>query len=192
MARRILIIDGHPDPGPDRFCHQLVAAYAKGSTAAGHVVHRVALAEMTFPLLTTQEDWENELPCAEIRAFQDEVAWAEHVVIVYPLWLGSMPARLKGLLEQAFRPGFAFGGKVVTPGSGRLKGRSVRIIVTMGMPGPIYRVWFAAHSLRALERNILALVGFGPIRDTVVGAIKVRKDHRRLLTHIRTMGERAA
>jgi putative NADPH-quinone reductase len=28
-------------------------------------------------------------------------------VIIYPLWLGAMPALLKGFFEQVFRPGFA-------------------------------------------------------------------------------------
>ena len=36
------------------------------------------------------------------------MTWADHVVILYPLWLGSMPALLKALLEQMLRPGFAY------------------------------------------------------------------------------------
>jgi putative NADPH-quinone reductase len=29
-------------------------------------------------------------------------------VILFQLWLGSLPAALKALFEQTFRPGFAF------------------------------------------------------------------------------------
>ena len=147
---------------------------------------------MDFPTLTTREDWENGMPCPAVLAFQDELAWAEHVVIVYPLWLGSMPARLKAMLEQAFRPAFAFGGKAVTLGQGRLKGRSVRLIVTMGMPALVYRTVFFGHSLKALKGGILALVGFGPVRDTVLGGIESRPDRERLLKRIGAMGARAA
>ena len=32
--------------------------------------------------------------------------WAEHLVFLFPLWLGDMPAVLKGFLEQLMRPGF--------------------------------------------------------------------------------------
>lgn len=190
--RRILILDGHPDPDPGRYCHALAAAYARGGAAAGHVVHRLNLSEMEFPFLITRGDWESGMPPSVVLALQDELAWAEHLVIIYPLWLGGMPARLKALFEQAFRPAFAFGGKAVTPGGGRLKGRSARIVVTMGMPGLIYRTVFFAHSLKALKGGILALVGFGPIRETVLGGIESRRDRDRLLERLAQMGESAA
>lgn len=190
--RRILILDGHPDPDPDRYGHALAAAYARGAAGAGHVIHRINLAEMEFPVLASRHDWESEMPCPAILSLQDELAWAEHVVIIYPLWLGSMPARLKALLEQSFRPAFAFGGKAAAPGAGRLKGRSVRVIVTMGMPALIYRTIFFGHSLKALKGGVLALVGFGPIRDTVLGGIETRRDREGLLTRVAAMGARAA
>lgn len=113
-------------------------------------------------------------------------------MIIYPLWPGGMPARLKGLLEQTFRPRFAFDGETVRPGGGRLKGRSARIIVTMGMPAVLYRTWFFAHSLNALKGAILARVGFRPVRDTVLGGVETRRDHERLLTKVEAMGSRAA
>lgn len=191
-GRRILILNGHPDPDLSRFCHALSAAYARGAASAGHVVHRVNLSELEFPTLAQREDWESGMPCASVLAFQDELAWAEHMVIIYPLWLGAMPARLKALFEQAFRPAFAFGGKTVTPGGGRLKGRSAHVIVTMGMPSLVYRTMFFGHSLKALKGGILAMVGFGPIRDTVLGGIETRRDHERLLKRFGRMGERAA
>ena len=190
--RRILILDGHPDPDPGRYCHALAAAYARGAAGAGHVVHRANLAEMDFPVLVSRQDWETGTPSAAIRAFQDELAWAEHVVILYPLWLGSTPARLKALLEQAFRPAFAFGGQAPAPGAGRLKGRSVRIVVTMGMPALIYHTVFFGHSLKALKRGVLSLVGFGPVRDTVLGGIETRRDREGLLKRLADMGARAA
>lgn len=128
MSRRILILDGHPDPDSARYCH------ARAAAGAGHVVHRTNLSDLDFPDLQSGSDWESGQPPAAILAFQDQLAWAEHIVIVYPLWLGEMPARLKALLEQAFRPAFAFGGKAVSLGGGKLKGRSARVVVTMGMP----------------------------------------------------------
>ena len=190
--RRILILDGHPDPDPVRFCHALSAAYARGGAGAGHLIQRLDLSGMDFPTLAAREDWENGAPPAPVLAFQDALAWAEHVVIIYPLWLGSMPARLKALLEQAFRPAFAFDGKAVAPGGGRLKGRSVRIIVTMGMPAFIYRTVFFSHSLQALKHGILALAGFGPVRDTVFGGVETRPDRGGLLKRVEAMGARAA
>lgn len=194
MSRRILILDGHPDPDPARYCHALAASYAQGAAGIGHVVHRTDLSDLDFPVLRSRSDWEEGPTPAVILALQDQLAWAEHVVIIYPLWLGEMPARLKALLEQAFRPAFAFGGKAVSPGGGKLKGRSARIVVTMGMPAVAYRVFYLAHSLRCLKRDVFALVGIGPVRDTIIGAVETRSDasRKRCVARLRTMGARAA
>lgn len=194
MSARILVVDGHPDPSPGRFCHAVADRYVQGATAAGHVVHRTNLSDMTFPDIRTREDWESGTPPPCILRMQDDMAWAEHIVIIYPLWLGAMPAHLKGLLEQCFRPAFAFGGKAVAPGGGRLKGRSARIIITMGMPAAVYRFFYLAHSLRSLRRNILALVGIGPVRDTIIGGIESLTDAGRKawLDRIARLGARAA
>ena len=105
-----------------------------------------------------------------------------------------MPARLKALLEQCFRPSFAFGGKAVAPGHGRLKGRSARIVITMGMPATVYRLFYLAHSLRSLKRNILALVGIGPVRDTIIGGVETLSQAAReaWLEELRRLGARGA
>ena len=68
-------------------------------------------------------------------------------------------AKLKGFLEQVFRPDVAYGksesGQTWTK---LLKGKSARIIVTMGMPAPVYRWYFGAHGLKNLERNMMRFV----------------------------------
>lgn len=191
---RILVLDGHPDPDPARYCHALADSYAHGAASAGNVVHRINLADLAFADIASREEWEAGLPPPDILKLQDQFAWAEHLVIVYPLWLGTMPARLKALLEQSFRPAFAFGGNKVTPGEGRLNGRSARIVITMGMPAPVYRLFYFAHSLRSLKRNILGLVGIAPVRDTIIGGVESASDAQRniWLDHLRRLGVRGA
>jgi putative NADPH-quinone reductase len=108
MTRRILILDGHPDPDAARFVHSLAAAYREGAEAGGHEVLAIRVADVDFPLLRTQADYEKGEPVEAVRRCQSAFDWATHVVILYPLWLGSMPALLKGLLEQMLRPGFAW------------------------------------------------------------------------------------
>ncbi|MDD3762031.1 MAG: NAD(P)H-dependent oxidoreductase [Nevskiales bacterium] len=193
-ARHILVIQGHPDPSGRHFCDALAAAYADGARAAGHRVRRLRVARIEFPLLSRRQDWETAARTPEaIRDAQDAIVWAEHLVIVYPLWLGSMPARLKGFFEQVLRPGFAIeplaGGRLWAQ---CLKGRSAHIIVTMGMPGTVYRLYFRAHSLKALERNILRFCGIGPIRETVIGMVEGAAVRRaRALERVRRDGGRA-
>ncbi len=170
MTQHVLIIDGHPDPRPERLCHALAAAYREGAVEAGHEVRTIAVAKLSFPLLTTQEEFQGGEPPADIKSAQDDLKWCDHLVIIYPLWLGTIPALFKGFLEHTFRPGFAFDEETAGWPQGKLAG-SARIIVTMGMPGFIYRWYFGAHSLKSLEHNILRFAGLGPVRETIYGMV---------------------
>ena len=191
MGARVTIIQGHPDPAGGHYGHALAQAYAGGAEAAGHEVRTIAVAALEFPLIRTREQWEVE-PCPDsIRQAQDAIRWADHLVILYPLWLGSMPALLKAFLEQVMRPGLAF-SKVEAGKSWKklLTGRSARIVVTMGMPALVYRWYFGAHSLKSLERNVLGFVGIGPIRETLIGMIEACSAARRekWLEKLRALG----
>jgi putative NADPH-quinone reductase len=195
VARRIVIVQGHPDPRGEHYGHALAEAYRDGAVSAGHEVEILEVAKLEFPLLRNKQDFEGGEPPAAIRRCQQAIARADHLVIIHPLWLGSMPALLKGFLEQVFRPGFAF-GKPETPGRpGRklLKGKSARVIVTMGMPGFAYRWFYGAHAVKSLERNVLAFTGFRPIHRTLIGMIEARGDsgRKKRLAEARRLGERA-
>ncbi len=187
MSRKVLLIDGHPDRREERFVHALAQHYASGAQQAGHTVRMLRVAGMEFPLLARAEDFRDGQAPAPIREAQQALLWADHIVILYPLWLGSMPALLKGFFEQLLRPGFAFG-----EGSGKrlprklLKGKSARVVVTMGMPAAYYSLVYRAHSLRSLKRNILAFCGIGPVRSSLIGMVEGTADARRL-TWLRNM-----
>ena len=195
MKPTILIIDGHPDPCAERLVHALADAYRQGAEQARHEVRVVRLADLTFPLLRTQSEYEKGEPVEAVREVQHLMEWATHLVIVYPLWLGSMPAMLKALLEQTMRPGFAFSTKQL--GRWRVKfmsGKSARIIVTMGMSGLLYRWYFRAHSLRSLQRNILRFVGYRHVRSTIIGSAgsMSRGEREDWLKNVRGLGQSAA
>ncbi len=193
MAKNIVIIQGHPDTRAIHFCHALADAYAEGAQSAGHEVRRIAVAGVDFPLLRSREEWESDAVEVGIRASQMDIAWADHLVIIYPLWLGSMPAILKGFLEQVSRPGFAIGRSDGGAPRPLLRGKSARIVVTMGMPAPVYRWFFGAHSLKSLERNILAVCGIRPIRDSVIGTVEGSARHRgKWLARMRALGRAAS
>jgi putative NADPH-quinone reductase len=175
--RKILIIDAHPDADPAHFVHALADAYANGARA--HEVRRLTLAEMDFPLLRRPADWLKEAPTHAIVMAQADIAWAEHIVILYPLWLGDVPALLKAFLEQVMRPEFALRYRAKGLPEKLLKGRSARVVVTMGMPAFFYRAFYGAHSIKSLERNILKFVGIRPVERTIIGGVEASVDQRR-------------
>lgn len=172
MGKRILIIQGHPDASQHHLCHALEDAYAQGAVTAGHEVKHVNVATLDFPLLRSEREWEKGVLPHSLDEAQASIKWAEHILLFFPLWLGDMPALLKGFLEQVARPGFAFARDGNNPLAHKgLSGRSARVVVTMGMPAAVYRWYFRAHSIRSLERNILGFVGITPVNETLIGMV---------------------
>lgn len=192
-AAHILLIQGHPDALVPHLCHALAAAYAEGAQEAGHEVRTINVAELDFPLLRSQAAWEEGPLPASLQPAQEDIRWAGHLVLFFPLWLGDMPALLKGFLEQVARPGFAFGqGSDGNPfGRKNLKGRSARVVVTMGMPALVYRWYFRAHSVKSLERNILGVVGIAPVHETLLGMVgNLQPDEaKQWLAKLRRLGQ---
>jgi putative NADPH-quinone reductase len=180
MGKRILLVQGHPDDQSAHYGHALAAAYADGARHGGHEVRLLDVAALDFPLLRSKADWDAGPLPPGLAAAQEDIRWAQHVVLFFPLWLGGMPARLKGFFEQVARPGFALSpGRAGEPARRLLSGRSARVVVTMGMPAFVYRWFYRAHSVKALERNILGFVGFAPIRETLIGSVENKSPARR-------------
>jgi putative NADPH-quinone reductase len=124
----------------------------EGAEKAGHAVRRVDLAALDFPMLRTMQEFEHGAVPDELRDAAEAIVWAEHIVFVFPLWLGTMPAMLKAFLEQVMRPGTAFaypdkgGGFTKT----LLRGRSARVVVTMGnsLPPMVPRTRHRRHEAK--------------------------------------------
>jgi putative NADPH-quinone reductase len=153
-------------------------------------VETLTASTLSLPPLTTKQDFDSTPP-AEVATAQAAIAGANHLVIVFPIWLGGMPAVLKGFFEQVFRPGFL----LVDPSKGwlgkrKLSGVSARIVVTMGAPGFVYRWWFGAHGVRSLESAILGLAGIRPVRTTMLGGVEAAGDpkRQRWLAEMRRLG----
>lgn len=170
MSRSICILQGHPHADPAHFCHALADAYAEGAHEAHHAVTRFDLGAMDIPFLRDPRDFATPAP-EPVRQVQDAVLVAEHLVIVYPLWLGTMPALVKAFFEQFARADFA----IEQGGHGwprkMLRGRSAHVIVTMGMPATMYRVLFGAHGVKGFESAILGMAGIQPIHESLIGGV---------------------
>ena len=126
---------------------------------------------MSFPMLRTEADFASPPEDAAILRARDDLLWCDHVVIIFPLWLGGAPALLRAFFEQIARGSFV----AETAGRGirqKLKGRSARLIVTMGMPAPIYSLVFHEHGVRNVMQGILGFGGIAPIKRTLFGAME--------------------
>lgn len=171
-AKQIVIIQGHPDPAGNRFCHALANAYLNGAKPSGHSIQVIDIAKIDFPVLRTQADFVQSEGPAAIKQAQHSIQSSQHLVIIYPLWLGTMPAYLKAFFEQVFRPGFsAIKSTDESPWERLISEKTAHIIVTMGMPEIIYRSYFLGHGVNSLEGNILAFSGINVVQQTLIGSV---------------------
>ncbi|SDZ78109.1 NAD(P)H-dependent oxidoreductase [Microbulbifer marinus] len=166
--RNILLINGNPKK--NSFSRQLCDTYERQARDNSHV-HRLDISDMAFnPSLEHGYDSVQELePC--LKAFQSAIVQADHLVIVSPIWWGGLPAKLKGLLDRTFLPGFAFKyeSRSAEP-IPLLTGKTARIIFTMDAPED-----FAAEqsrpALEQLDRFTLQFSGICAAQVTLFGSV---------------------
>lgn len=172
MPDRIGIIQGHPHDNPGHFCHALAEAYANGASETGATVKQVDVARIAPKCLSDPADFSTPPDDPQMVAAREAIPGSDHLVIVFPLWLGTIPAMLNAFFEHMYRAGFAIEdtNEYEWP-KAQLQGRSARVIVTMGMPAIAYRLWFLNAGVSNLKRLILGLPGIGPVRQTTIGGI---------------------
>ena len=189
MGKRILIINGNPATLRESFSAALCKAYADGAAGGGHEVRRLNIAGLSFdPILHEGLHGEQVLEPDLLKA-QDDIRWAQHLVFAYPMWQFGIPALLKGFGERALTPGFAYALSGKNPLQlGLLKGRSARLIQTMGMPDSLYRLVYRAHGGKAFG-SALGFCGIAPVRFTFLGLIESGdKTRRHYLDRVRRLG----
>lgn len=191
--KKVLVIDGNPDPAPERLTSALAQAYAEGAEVAECSTQRLDVGALKFPLLRTAAEFAAKPACEDILHAQSAFLTADHVAFIFPLWLGGAPALLKGFMEQLGCNQFLLQENKGGFPRGALKGRSASVIVTMGMPPLIYRTLFAGHGVKAFNRSILRLAGFGPIRTHLFGGDAITGPHcPSLIGKVRKLGWRLA
>lgn len=168
---RVVVLEGHPDTGS--YCGALAAQVVEAAKAKGAEVRLLRLSDMEFgPDL--RHGYRQRTPLEPVlEEFQADILWCDMLVLIHPLWWGSAPAKLKGLFDRAFLPGFAF---QYVPGKALprklLKGRNARIIVTSDTPSWALRWIYGNGWLKVLRRQILAFVGFGDLSARFIGPIR--------------------
>ncbi len=166
---RCLLILAHPRR--DSLCGALFDAYAAGARHAGVECRELVLSELQFdPDVHAVSPELQPLEPDLVRA-QNDIAWAEHLVFVYPTWWGTFPALLKGFLDRAMVPGFAFRHLTHDRWDKLLAGRTADLITTMDTPPLIYRLVYRAPGRQALARATLGYCGLRTVRADTFGPV---------------------
>ena len=89
---------------------------------------RIEVARLDFPILRTKEEFEHGNLPENLAEAQRAIVSAQHLVVIFPLWHGTMPALLKAFIEQVMRPGVALEYREHGFPKGLLTGRSARTV----------------------------------------------------------------
>ena len=169
----ILIIQGHPDP--ESYNRALGEAYAKGARQSGHEVKALNISDLDFnPNLAYGYRKRSELEPDLLKA-QEDILWCQHLVVVHPIWWGSVPALLKGFFDRVLLPGFAFQKHEgsISRWDKLLRGRSAHIICTADQPEFFYRLRYGQPNIRALHGLTFSFVGIRPVRKSFIGPVRL-------------------
>ncbi|MEY3441875.1 MAG: hypothetical protein RLZZ519_156 [Bacteroidota bacterium] len=189
--KKIVLLLGHPNN--ESFCAALANEYERGAIDAAAEIRVHRLGEMQFdPSLHLGFNSKQVLE-PDLVAFQNDLQWADHFVLVLPLWWGGMPGALKGLIDRVFLPGFAFKYQEGSPFPKKLlQGKSARVLLTMDSPNFWYK-WVLGQPLtKALKRQILGFSGFKPVSFSLFGNVRSSSLEKRKqwLEAARKLGEK--
>jgi len=169
--KKVLIINGHPDAGS--FCNALAESYKKGSIAAGNEVVLLNIRELNFNINLAAGYREKSEMEKDLLEAQQNITWANHIVVIHPVWWGSVPALLKGFFDRVLLPGFAFKYRENSPMWDKLlKGRTGHVIYTSDTPIFFYKLVFLAPSVNMVKRRVLQFCGITPVSVTGIGPIR--------------------
>lgn len=171
MKKNIVVIVGHPDS--NSYCASLAENYAKAAAEKGHDVKLFKLGEANFdPILHHGHNQRQELE-PDLVTIREAILWASHLVFVYPIWWGSIPALLKGFFDRTFLPGYAFSYRKNSVWWDRLlAGRSAHLIVTMDTPPWYYRWIYKMPGHNQMKITILEWCGIKPIKISSFGPLR--------------------
>lgn len=97
---------------PDSLTHHVARSVSDAIRTAGGTVETADLAAENFDPRFTGGDLDlfrgkGNTP-ADVRAEQDRIDRADHLVLVFPMYWWSMPALLKGWIDRVFVSGWAY------------------------------------------------------------------------------------
>ncbi len=167
---------GNPDT--DTMSGYFAGVYRDAATKAGHEVRYTNLIDLKFdPLLHKGYKVIQELE-PDLVKVQEDIKWADHFVVIYPIWWSGMPSLLKALFERMWLPHFAFSFHKNNMGWDKLLKRKTSRIITLSKTNPYLIRFMFGDFTNALKSAILQFSGF-KVCVTSIGGSEIMSDSKK-------------
>lgn len=191
VNKKVLIINGHPDK--ESFNYALSNAYITGLKKSDAEYKIINIRELDFnPNLQFGYRKRTELEPDLLEA-QEKLKWADHLVWIYPVWWGSVPAIMKGFLDRVLLPGFAFKKREGSVWWDKFfTGKTARLICTLDQPPWFYTLINGRPSHHAMKRLTMNFIGVRKVRITTIGPLRLSKDsfRQKCIEKVQALGEK--
>ena len=183
-----LIVFNHPYGGS--FCGAILAAVERGLKTGGHKCRVINLDQDDFDPVMRSKDLlafvgagragKDALDAIDdqVREYKEHLEWAEHLVMIFPIWWMTTPAMTKGFIDKVIFPAIAYDmkdGRLVS----RLSLRKVTVITTMNTPADVYRDVFGNPLEGSLIKGTFRQIGIKNIEWTSLNEVKQVSNEQR-------------
>lgn len=172
--KKVLLILGHPDK--NSFNGKLADIF-EDKLKNKLEIRRINLGELNFNFNLKKGYKEIQELEPDLKLAQSDILWADYLIFIFPIWWYSFPAVLKGFIDRAFLPGFAF--KYNNP-NGKLPdrlllGKKSILICTSGAPSIYY--FFIGNLATKTLKGILKFCGIKNVKTKLFGSIEKNDDN---------------
>ncbi|MEC1456620.1 NAD(P)H-dependent oxidoreductase [Bacillus haynesii] len=173
------VIYAHPNPNSfnGAILNQVIKALEDGK----HSYDVIDLYKDRFdPILLFDEkkrrsDMKHDPETAEYRRI---VKNADHLIFIYPLWWGGMPAMMKGFIDRVFAAGEAYTYQGKLP-KGLLKARTASVYYTADAPSWYLRFWRRDADWVTVKDVMLKFCGVRRVRRLLFAGVKDSSEEKR-------------
>ena len=157
-----LLVLAHPNP--KSFNAAVAKVIEEEIVNKGDQIKVKDLYAMKWNPVLSQEDFQGyhsgSIP-EDVKQEQADIAWADLVIMVAPVWWYSIPAILKGYIDRVFCIGFAYKYTATGP-LGLLKGKKGLFITTSGANRQDAEY---GGMLKTLDRSLIGVFGFSGFQE---------------------------
>lgn len=169
--KKIVVINGHPSQ--TSFNHSLVHKYLEAVIQFDVQVELIEIGQLNFdPNLKFGYEKRMGLEYDLLESWK-KIINADHLVWIFPVWWGGLPAITKGFIDRLFLPSMAFS---YYNNSNRIRGnlqnKTARIVTTLDQPGWTYKWYFGEPSTRQLKQATLQFCGVKKVKTDYIGSIR--------------------